>query len=114
MDIFKAGEGRIKYITLNNDTIKRSADRKVGRAFLYVYIYFFWLSSKTVQYCTNAGRAWLCACTVFVMMYGLDDFQLFNESVLQQAAEIDIGIQSALIEPRRNGQRLFNRPRILR
>lgn len=39
MDIFKAGEGRIKYITLNNDTIKRSADCKVGRAFLYVYMY---------------------------------------------------------------------------
>ena len=39
MDIFKAGEGRIKYITLNTDTIKRSANRKVGRAFLYVYMY---------------------------------------------------------------------------
>ena len=39
MDIFKAGEGRIKYITLKNDTIKRSADRKVDRAFLYVYMY---------------------------------------------------------------------------
>ena len=75
------------------------------------YMRTFWLSSKTVQYRTNrtnAGGAKLCACTVFVMVYGLDDFQLFNESVLQQAAEIDIGIQSALIEPRRNGQRLFN------
>lgn len=57
MDIFKAGEGRIKYITLNNDTIKRSADRKVGRAFLYVYIYFFGYPQKpynTVQ--TQAGH----------------------------------------------------------
>ena len=85
MDIFKAGEGRIKYITLNNDTIKRSADRKVGRAFLYVYIYIFWLSSKTVQYCTNAGRAGLCACTVFVMMYGLDVSQF--PTVFQQEVE---------------------------
>lgn len=47
MDIFKAGEGRIKYITLNNDTIKRSADHKAGRAFLYVYMYI--LAIKTVQ-----------------------------------------------------------------
>ena len=76
--------------------------------FLLIIAGIFWLSSKIVQYRTNAGVAKLCACTVFVMVYGLDDFQLFNESVLQQAAEIDIGIQSALIEPRRNGQRLFN------
>ena len=78
MDIFKAGEGRIKYITLNNDTIKRSADRKVGRAFL-LNMCTFWLSSKTVQSCTNrtnAGRARLCACTVFVMMYGLNDYAI--------------------------------------
>ena len=81
-----------------------------------MFIYIFWLSSKTVQYCTyrtNAGGARLCACMVFVMMYGLDDFQLLDKSVLQQAAEIDIGIQSALVEPRRNSQRLFNRPRVL-
>lgn len=51
MDIFKAGEGRIKYITLNNDTIKRSADRKVGRAFLYVYIYILAiLKNRTILY----------------------------------------------------------------
>ena len=63
MDIFKAGEGRIKYITLNNDTIKRSADRKVGRAFLYVYMYILAILKNR----TNAGVASLCACTVFVM-----------------------------------------------
>ena len=87
MDIFKAGEGRIKYITLNNDTIKRSADRKVGRAFLYIYM-CIWLSQKTVQYCTNrtnAGGAGLCACTVFVMMYGLDVSQF--PTVFQQEVE---------------------------
>ena len=39
MEVFTAGEGRIKSITLYTDTIKRSADRKVGRAFLYVYMY---------------------------------------------------------------------------
>lgn len=65
-----------------------------------MFIYIFWLSSKTVQYCTNrtnARVARLCACTFFVMMYGLDDFQLLDKSVLQQAAEIDISIQSTLI-----------------
>ena len=72
MDIFKAGEGRIKYITLNNDTIKRSADRKVGRAFLYVYIYFGYPQKpyntvQTVQ--TQAGQGlahvrFLYGCTV--------------------------------------------------
>lgn len=51
MDIFKAGEGRIKYITLNNDIIKRSADRKAGRAFLYVYIYILAiLKNRTILY----------------------------------------------------------------
>ena len=33
----------------------------------------------------------------FVMVYGLDDFQLLDKSVLQQASEIDISIQSTLI-----------------
>lgn len=46
-------------------------------------------------------------------MYGLDDFQFFYKGILQQAAEIDISIQSTLIEPRRDSQRLFNRPRVL-
>lgn len=84
MDIFKAGEGRIKYITLNNDTIKRSADRKVGRAFLYVYMYIIAiLKNRTNR--TNAGQARLCACTVFVMMYGLDVSQF--PTVFQQEVE---------------------------
>ena len=65
MDIFKAGEGRIKYITLNNDTIKRSADRKVGRAFLYVYIYILAILKNRINR-TNAGGARLCACTVLL------------------------------------------------
>ena len=81
MDIFKAGERRIKYITLNNDTIKRSAGRKVGRAFLYVYIYFLAILKNR----TNAGGARLCACTVFVMMYGLNVSQF--PTVFQQEVE---------------------------
>lgn len=72
MDIFKAGEGRIKYITLKNDTIKRSADRKVGRAFLYVYMYILAILKNR----TNVGWARLCACMVFVMVYGLDDYAI--------------------------------------
>ena len=74
----------------------------------YVYMYIIAVAENRTNR-TNAGGARLCACTVFVMVYGLDDFQLFYKSVLQQAAEIDIGIQSALVEPRRNSQRLFNR-----
>ena len=64
--------------------------------FLYIYMYILAiLKNRTNR--TNAGGARLCACTVFVMVYGLDDFQFFDKSVLEKATEIDIGIQSALI-----------------
>ena len=78
MDIFKAGEGRIKYITLNNDTIKRSADRKVGRAFLYVYIYFLAiLKTRTILYKPYKRRRGKALRVYgFVMVYGLDDYAI--------------------------------------
>ena len=84
---------------------------------MFICVYFGYPQKpyKTVQTVqTQAGQGFarvrfLLWCTVFVMVYGLDDFQFFYKSVLQQAAEIDIGIQSALVEPRRNSQRLFNR-----
>ena len=78
MDIFKAGEGRIKYITLNNDTIKRSADRKVGRAFLYVYIYFLAiLKNRTILYKPYKRRRGKALRVYgFVMVYGLDDYAI--------------------------------------
>ena len=81
MEVFTAGEGIIKSITLYTDTIKRSADRKVGRAFLYMFICILLLSQKTVQTVqnrTNAGGARLCACTVFVMVYAILLLQIQN------------------------------------
>ena len=78
MDIFKAGEGRIKYITLKNDIKKRSAGRKVGRAFLYVYIYFLAiLKNRTIlykPYKRRRGKA--LRMYGFVMVYGLDDYAI--------------------------------------
>ena len=78
MDIFKAGEGRIKYITLNNDTIIRSADRKVGRAFLYVYIYIWAiLKNRTILYKPYKRRPGKPLRVYgFVMMYGSDDYAI--------------------------------------
>lgn len=66
-----------------------------------------------VQYRTNAGKTRLCACTVLLLKYGiyyvLYNFELLDQSVLQQTAEVNVGIQRTLIEPRRNSKRLFNR-----
>lgn len=72
MEVFTAGEGRIKSITLYTDTIKSSADRKVGRAFLYVYMYILAILKNR----TNAGVARISACTVFVLVYGLEDYAI--------------------------------------
>ena len=67
----------------------------------------------TVQYRTNAGRTRLCAGTAFGCVYGiayvLYNFELLNQSVLQQIAEVNVGIQRAFIEPRGNCKSLFNR-----
>ena len=67
----------------------------------------------TVQCRTNAGRTRLCVCTVLLLKYGifyvLYNFELLNQSVLQQTAKVNVGIQRAFIEPRGNSKRLFNR-----
>lgn len=65
-----------------------------------------------VQYRTNAGRTRLCAGTVLPLKYGiyyvLYNFEFLDQSVLQQTAEVNVGIQRAFIEPRGNSKRFFN------
>ena len=87
MDIFKAGEGRIKYITIKNDIKKRSAGRKVGRAFLYVYIYILAiLKNRTILYKPYKRRRGKALRVYgFVMVYGLDVSQF--PTVFQQEVE---------------------------
>jgi hypothetical protein len=78
MDIFKAGEGRIKYIRLKTDIIKRSADRKAGRAFLYVYMYILAILKNRTKLYKPYKRRQDKALRVygFVMVYGLNDYAI--------------------------------------